>query len=242
MFYLDLPTESPGAYLAWDDALLDAAEAGGPDVLWFWESPAPFVVVGFGQQVAVECDLERCQREGVPILRRCSGGGAVVQGPGCLNFAVVLSLATDPALLSVREANTWIMERQRRALATLVPNEVVVRGHTDLAIVSHGSELKFSGNAQRRKRQSLLFHGTFLLNFDLSLAGKYLRHPSSEPGYRMGRDHAQFLTNLQIPARQVREALRAEWNAASLHPHPPKAEMLSLLDQRYSLKSWNLRR
>jgi lipoate-protein ligase A len=38
---------------------------------------------------------------------------------------------------------------------------------------------KFSGNAQRRKRDFLIFHGTFLLNFDLQLIAKYLCRPSS---------------------------------------------------------------
>ena len=72
---------TPAAFLASEEALLDAAESGGPEVLCFWESARPFIVVGFGQSVEREVDLPACRAANVPIVRRHSGGGAVVQGP-----------------------------------------------------------------------------------------------------------------------------------------------------------------
>src|ERR1019366_3694638 len=80
-------------------------------------------------------------------------------------------------------------------------------GHTDLAVDGR----KFSGNSQRRKRTHLLFHGTFLLSFDLGLISKLLRHPAREPGYRARRTHAEFITNLDLAATAVKEALRQAW-------------------------------
>ena len=70
------------------------------------------------------------------------------------------------------------------------------QGQTDLAI----GGLKFSGNAQRRRRRFLIFHGSFLLHLDISLLEKALPLPSREPDYRADRSHTDFLMNLKLPA------------------------------------------
>ncbi|MEI9961800.1 MAG: hypothetical protein WDM76_11895 [Limisphaerales bacterium] len=90
------------------------------------------------------------------------------------------------------------MERNRVAVESVFAKlkiqnskfKTSVSGHTDLAL--HG--LKFSGNSQRRKKNFLLFHGTFLLNFDLALVGELLRMPSLQPNYRQSRSHDEFIT------------------------------------------------
>lgn len=99
MKLLILSLESPAANLALDEALLEQAEAGaGPsDVLRLWEPTDPCVVVGCSSRVAVEVKQEACRQAGIPVLRRCSGGAAVVTGPGCLMYSVVLSYRDHPA-------------------------------------------------------------------------------------------------------------------------------------------------
>src|SRR5436190_1549788 len=97
MNLLDLTLPTPAENLACDEALLDAFEAAGGDgVLRFWEPAEPFVVVGYSNQVAQEVDVAACDAAGIPVLRRCSGGGTVVQGPGCLNYALVLNIEQTP--------------------------------------------------------------------------------------------------------------------------------------------------
>src|ERR1035441_6566637 len=84
---LDLTLPTPAANLACDEALLDACEEqGGGEVLRFWEPRDYFVVVGVSNHVAREVNRPACQRENLGVYRRCSGGGAVLQGPGCLNY------------------------------------------------------------------------------------------------------------------------------------------------------------
>ena len=164
LFDITLPT--PAENLAGDEALLNACETSGGAALRFWESPAPFVVVGYGNEIAREVNVAACAASGVSVLRRCSGGGTVLQGPGCWNYALVLDIAADAALATVAGANGFILHRTAAALACLLGEPVERCGDTDL--VWRGR--KFSGNAQRRRRTHLLFHGTLLLGFDLALA------------------------------------------------------------------------
>jgi len=119
---------------------------------------------------------------------------------------------------------------------------VEVQGHTDLAL----GGLKFSGNAQRRKRTHLLFHGAILLNLDLELLDAVLPMPSLQPDYRRGRSHKDFLTQLGVPAEPVKQALRNAWSAneaASLDQQYPewRGSVEKLTAEKYSKPEWNLR-
>jgi lipoate-protein ligase A len=66
---------------------------------------------------------------------------------------------------------------------------------------------KVSGNAQRRGARALLHHGTLLYAFDARVAQRYLKEPARRPDYRGDRRHAEFLGNLPLSSRQIRDAL-----------------------------------
>src|SRR5271156_784636 len=81
MKHLDLTLPSPAENLACDEALLDACEEnGGEEVLRFWEAREKIVAVGYANKIATEVNVENCRAKKIPILRRCSGGGTVLQG------------------------------------------------------------------------------------------------------------------------------------------------------------------
>jgi lipoate-protein ligase A len=244
MKLLDLTLPLPAENLACDEALLDWCEAGaGQEVLRFWESSEYFVVVGYANKVVSEVNVAACEKNVIPIYRRCSGGGTVLQGPGCLNYTLILKIVKDGPLGNISSANRFVMERNRKAIETIFAKsatrdtepEIAVCGHTDLAMDS----LKFSGNAQRRRRRFLLFHGTFLLNFNLSLVHKLLLMPSKQPDYRESRAHAEFLANLNIPAETVKIALQTVWKAKATLVLVPHDQILALVCNKYATKKWN---
>jgi lipoate-protein ligase A len=240
MLLLDLTLPTPAENLACDEALLEwreASSARGPALLRFWEPFEPFVVLGYANHAAHEVNLDACRALGIPIYRRCSGGGAVLQMPGCLNYALVLPAETDGPLASIPGANQLIMQRQAAALTRWLAEPVTVAGHTDLV----WRDRKFSGNAQRRKRHWLLFHGTFLLNAPLDLIEQCLSMPSRQPAYRRGRGHADFLTSLPLSAEAVKAALRAEWQAEGMSEPPSPASIETLVAQKYGRAEWNLK-
>jgi lipoate-protein ligase A len=238
MKYFDLTLPSPAENLACDEALLDLCdEQNGAEILRCWEPAEPFVVLGYANRVASEADLSVCDALGIPILRRCSGGGTVLQAPGCLNYSLILRIPDSGPLQTIAGTNRFILEKHRAVLQSLLQGEVEVRGHTDMVL----GGLKFSGNAQRRKRHALIFHGTFLLQADLKLIGKALRMPSKEPDYRRGRSHLDFLTNLNLAPGSVKDALREAWDATKPLKQFPSERILELTRTKYSLPDWNLK-
>ena len=63
------------------------------------------VVVGRSSQFRVEVRVDACRELGIPVLRRPSGGAAIVAGPGCLMYALVLSYQIRPQLRVLSEAH-----------------------------------------------------------------------------------------------------------------------------------------
>src|SRR5262249_47797717 len=102
--------------------------------------------------------------------------------------------------------------------------------------------LKFSGNAQQRKRDHLLHHGTLLYDFDLSRVGRYLRMPGRQPAYRGRREHEAFLRNLPGGPDELKRRIQDEWHANEEMTDWPRKATRSLVDERYGRDEWIRRR
>lgn len=237
MHRLDLPPLTAAEQLAADEALLNRCEAGADsEILMFWEPRETFVVVGYANHVATEVNTAACAAQGIPIFRRCSGGGTVVQMPGGLNYSLILRITGTGPTRNITAANQFIMEKNRKAMAAARPQSAIsVRGHTDLCL----GEKKIAGNSQRRRKDFLLFHGTLLLDCDLTQISELLNMPSLQPDYRDRRPHQEFVTNLNLPAEKVKAALAREWNAHEQLKNPPLSEIEKLAREKYSTCEWN---
>ncbi|MBX9677126.1 MAG: lipoate--protein ligase family protein [Gemmataceae bacterium] len=223
--------------LALDEALLLEAEAGGPEVLRFWEWPNHAVVLGAGGKVAEEANIETCEAEGVPIVRRSSGGGTVLLGRGCLMYSLVLSYTRDPRLADLHASSRVILDRMVEALRPFADG-VRWDGISDLVI----GDRKFSGNAQQRKRGHLLHHGTLLYDFDLAAIPKYLAPPPRMPDYRRARPHGDFVMNFPATAESIRRAVAKAWNAHDALGGLPSERVEKLMKEKYGHSAWHRRR
>lgn len=207
-------------------------------MLRVWESPVHFVVLGFSGELQAEVRKEACEARGLPILRRVSGGGTVVQGPGVLNYAVVMRPAPSHEASSVRGAHRFVLGKLAAAIASLTGEEVRLTGDSDLAIAGR----KISGNAQRRRGRAALVHGTILLGLDLSIVEDVLTLPERRPAYRAGRRHTAFMRNLDLDREELKKKLREVWGVKEHAAAPPVQHVNSLVALRYSKESWTHRR
>jgi lipoate-protein ligase A len=238
MHFLDLTLPAAAANLALDEALLLDAEASrGGEVLRLWEWSELAVVVGAGGRIADDVDGAACRADGVPVVRRASGGGTVLLGPGCLLFSLVLSYERDAALREIPHSYRYILSTIGDVLRDLHPG-IEFAGTSDLAAGGR----KFSGNSQQRKRHYLLHPGTLLYDFPLDRIGRYLRQPARQPDYRRGRPHDEFVMNLPATGAVLKERLRAAWHADEALAKWPEAETYRLVREKYATPEWVRRR
>jgi lipoate-protein ligase A len=239
MDLLDLTLPTPAENLALDEALLECAEdrSGACDLLRLWESSQVAVIVGRGSRVQEEVHLDACRRQQIPVLRRCSGGAAVVIGPGCLMYSVILALPQRSDLHVVDHAHRFVLQRIRQALHSLdLP--VQLSGTSDLTL----NDRKISGNSLRCKRNALLYHGTLLYDLPLSLIDTCLKMPPRRPAYRADRPHDQFLMRVPVSRDGLRRSLIAAWECDRTRTDWPRQRTEELTRDRYASDAWNWQR
>jgi lipoate-protein ligase A len=158
---LIVTTEKTDVYrnLAVEEWLLDHDEGRGPILFLCVNSPC--VVIGKNQNPWRECRLSLMEKEGVPLARRISGGGAVWHDEGNLNFGVIVPRT------EYREEKQY--ELIFRTLEQFGIKASKVRKNT-LAVDGK----KFSGQAFCFRGQHVLHHGTLLVNADLDRLNRYL--------------------------------------------------------------------
>jgi lipoate-protein ligase A len=244
MQLIEYDSSDPRDYLAADELLLAEAEEGRmAESLRFAEIETPAVIMGVSARWAEEANRERCRAAGVPVLRRCSGGGTVLIGRGCLNYSLILDIARDPALGSIHGSYRWIVPRIAEALSAFGPRIV----HAGLSDLAWGAR-KVGGSSQKRRMRCILHHGTLLYDaYDVSVMDELLPCPSRAPDYRAGRSHADFLTTLPLTSAQLRMAVRRAFAI------PPDAAPLDLTAEmsprvadfvatKYGTREWTFRR
>lgn len=244
---LELTLATPAENIALDEALLDWAEHVEPEsqFLRIWESPTPIVVVGRSSRVPQEVNAVACRERGIPILRRSSGGAAIVAGPGCLMYAVVLSYQQRPELRDIRCAHCYVLGQLAGALGAHVApaSDILQAGTSDLVLAAPAGEnqaRKFSGNSLRARRTHLLYHGTLLYDFDLSLIAQCLTMPPRQPDYRRARSHGDFVANLPVARAALIQAIDAAWPTSGALPSWPRELVARLVTERFSRDDWNL--
>jgi len=236
MRLLDLTLPSEAENLALDEALLEEAEQAGQggEVLRLWEPQRPMVVVGRSTKIDAEVRRDACRRLDIPIFRRASGGAAIVTGPGCLMYALVLGSRGRRGQLAGDHGHRFVLGTMAAALGGRVAG-VRRRGISDLAL----ADRKVSGNSVRLKRNHLLYHGTLLYDFPLALIERCLSRPPRMPDYRRRRSHGQFVANLPLSAGAIRRAVIAAWNAVEPYPDWPQDRTAQLAAEKYAQPQWN---
>jgi lipoate-protein ligase A len=246
---VDSDVARPELTAAIDETLLRTRIEGRcPDTIHIYRRRPPSVSIGLFQTAAEVADLEACERDGVPVVRRSSGGGAIYTDDRQLVYALV-----------------WRPERPVRAEQgfELVCGAIVgALGHLGVPDVKRAGVndvevggRKVSGSAQAVRRGVHLVHGTVLVDADLDAMFTYLRpmHAKLEKaGLTSPRERVTTLAEVLGRAPSLEDVKLAVGTqlatVARGKPEPgdltadERAMADRLVEKRFSNRAWNLRR
>jgi lipoate-protein ligase A len=176
-----------------------------PPVVRIDEVRETAVIVSRSRTLEREIHLDRCRADGVPVVVRPSGGGAVVLAPGMVTASVLAPrLPQDVFPESVFRR---FVGAGARAIGKCVCPPVVMRGVSDLCV----GDRKVAGSSLRMWAERVLFQTCVLVGPEISLFERYLPLPSRMPDYRGKRSHRSFVLTLAeagyagTPSAVVRE-------------------------------------
>lgn len=124
------------------------------------------VSLGYFQEVLEEVDTDFCKRNGIEIVRRITGGGAVLHTEGELTYSFIVVDNGSYVPTDIEESYKKICSPIVKTIQRLGAN-ATFRPINDIEV---GGK-KVSGNAQTRRFGAILQHGTLLLSLDYSLLG-----------------------------------------------------------------------
>ncbi|MBS3791043.1 lipoate--protein ligase family protein [Candidatus Bipolaricaulota bacterium] len=152
----DLELRDPAMNIGLEEAIVEAVSGGNSiPTIRFWRN-GHSAIIGRSQEAEVEIDIPNCRAAEIPVIRRPTGGGAVLHHPSSLNYSIYLP-----------EAPLTSVEKESIEMTKPVSSAVSEFG-LDTRVLSNGlfvGSTKIGGTAQSR-REGLLHHGTLLVHGD----------------------------------------------------------------------------
>ncbi|MCB1186225.1 lipoate--protein ligase family protein [bacterium] len=211
-----LPEREISANLAAEAALLEQCAYEQRAACLFYVND-PCIVLGRSNQPSEWVDIAQAEADGIPVVRRISGGGTVYHDNDNLNFSFIVPRAQLNELCGLVGEGALSTSAYIDFFRSLVIGALSVHGGEWTATGTSDISLngrKVSGNAQRIAHRAVLHHGTLMLHCPLTAIERYLPIPPDRPGV----SHADFITGLAeegYPAdmEQLREWLYAAFVA-----------------------------
>lgn len=239
IFYLETGSTDPAYNLAFEEAVLHHCPEG--DYLLLWQN-CPTVVIGQNQIPEAEIHQDFVCRNGIRVIRRATGGGAVYHDLGNLNYSFItdwhceedaaISRFTAPIVKALRDLGLDAEATGR--------NDILVSGQ------------KVSGTAQRFFRHRILHHGTLLFDSDLAMAAEALRsdpekfRAKNTPSVRsrIGNIREHLTEDMALPAfwQYLKNTLAGNGLHPATLPEATLAEAQRLKEEKYDSWEWNFGR
>ena len=231
---------NPGAWnMALDETLLTNSVDHDTPILRLYGWQPPCVSIGYFQSMEEEVDVLKCSHMGVDVVRRITGGGAVLH-----EFELTYTFITKNYPKNILESYELICKPVVLCLNRLGYNAKYVPLN-DIVV----DNKKVSGNAQTRKNNTLLQHGTILLDVDIEKMFSMLKVPSEKIKDKMINDVKARVTGINRSFEEVASNLKesfAEIFGAQIITDTlsskEKKDTEKFVIEKYSSRQWNWRK
>ena len=237
MRYIKNTSTNPYYNMAFDEYCLESLSIDEP-VFFLWQN-RPAVIVGFNQEVNTEVNLDYLKENGIDLVRRVTGGGAVYHDLGNLNYTIV---GRSEDLERDYPEYASIMAKALQSLG--VP--ATLSGRNDILVEGR----KVSGFAKRVCKNRLMVHGTLMYNVDVDVLTKVL-NPSNTKLQSKGiasvrsrvANLCEYLPNIpdiQTFSKQLEEILSHHYQDTEYQlSEEDLANIQQLTDKKFATWEWN---
>jgi lipoate-protein ligase A len=167
---------------------IELLETEGLNV-FLWVPDKTYLVLGQRDDLESSVYLEKAQKDNITILKRPSGGHSVLLSRNTIVIAISITN------LNLGETKKFFNACNSAVIKGLEKQNITGVSQKGISDLSYG-KLKIMGSSMYRPRNHTFFHAVLNVNEKPENIAKYLKHPKSEPDYRKGRSHNDFITSL----------------------------------------------
>ena len=208
-----------------DLVLLNSCENGfAPPTLRLYGWQTPTLSIGHNQDIDREVNLARCRELGVPVVRRPTGGKAILHGNE-ITYAIAsptkhprfsggiresLKIIGNALILGLEEleiSGSTLNEGNKPSLQENINSPACFASLNHFEVLIDGRKL--AGSAQKRTRKAFIQHGSILIDFDAELFVSLL---NINDGYS-SREQIDMLNRSVVTLNQIRKE-RVEYHEA----------------------------
>ena len=230
-----LTTNDPTYNLALEEVLFLNKKRTDPDLFLLWQNK-PCVIIGRHQVTEAVIHTSYIAEHNLPVVRRMSGGGAVYHDLGNLNFSFIKHI-DSPFSIDVATILAPILSALQE-LGVCAQSS----GRNDIAVCGQ----KISGTSQMRLGETLLFHGTLLVEANIEAMSAALAIDQKKIKSKGVSSIAARVTNLAKiwPAKttmaDLRNALvrKCDCTIAKVN-RSLEEQALELANSKYRTWDWN---
>ena len=223
--------------MALDEALME--NVGEIPILRIYGWNPPAVTIGYFQSMYEEVDVKKCKQNGVDFLRRLTAGGAVFH-----DCELTYSFITRKYPQNILNSYKMICDIIKLSLNKLGFNAKFAPLN-DITI----NDKKVCGNAQTRKKNTLLQHGTILLRINAEKMFSLLKIPKEKINDKKINNEKERVSGINKSFEEVafalKESVKEIFDANLIFNKLRKEEKNSankLVIEKYSTNKWNFRR
>ena len=230
-------TSNPAFNLATEEFLMNHKQDN-----WFYlYINAPSIIVGKHQNSLAEINVDYVKENGVIVIRRTTGGGAVFHDPGNLNFTFIMKEHSGETA-DFRKYTQPIID-----VLQAMDVDAKFEGRNDMTIEGK----KFSGNAKAFYNGKILQHGTLLFNSTLPNLSQALKLNPLKYRDKAVKSISSRVTNisehlkhditLEEFEKRIVDHVRTMYADAKVYEltEEDRAAIQKLVDEKYGTWDWN---
>ncbi len=236
MIYIKNKSQNPYFNLAFEEYFFNYNF--GDDVAILWQNKHT-IVIGKNQNTWEELNHDFVAAQKISVVRRNTGGGAVYQDLGNINYSYITHKAEKSDVNNYQKFTKPIVEALHK-----IGVDAKFSGRNDIEVAGK----KISGNAQLWKNNRILHHGTILFDVNLTILQKALKPDPlkiKSKGIKSIRARVvniksllkQPLTNAEF--KQILENTLSKDAQVYIPSNEDIAAITNIMNDKYLDKAWN---